>query len=81
MRKRRAKIIATLGPSSSSVATLEKLLTAGLDVARVNMSHGTHELHAETIKNVRTASENVKREIAILADLLDIARYGYTIGG
>ena len=69
MSTRRAKIIATVGPSSNSIETLEKLILAGMNAARVNMSHGTYEAHAQTIKNVREASKNVKREVAILLDL------------
>lgn len=66
---RKAKIVATLGPVSSSVDVIEKLITAGLDVARVNMSHGTHESHAELISNIRNASEKAQKEVAILIDL------------
>ncbi|MFY7991765.1 MAG: pyruvate kinase [Bacteriovoracaceae bacterium] len=69
MSTRRAKIIATVGPSSNSIPMLEKLILAGMNAARVNMSHGTYEAHAQTIKNVREASINVKREVAILLDL------------
>lgn len=66
---RRAKIIATVGPSSSTVEMLEKLIRAGMNVARVNMSHGTHEGHAQTIKNIRQASKNTGWEVGILCDL------------
>lgn len=66
---RRAKIVATLGPSSNTVEMIEKLIQAGINVARINMSHGTHETHAQTIKNIREASKKVKREIAVLLDL------------
>ena len=69
MALRKAKIVATLGPSSNDVKTIEELIKAGLNVARVNMSHGTHESHSELIKNIRQASENVRREVAILIDL------------
>lgn len=69
MSIRRAKIIATIGPSSNTIPMLEKMILAGMDAARVNMSHGTYEAHAESIKNIRTASKNVGREIAILLDL------------
>jgi pyruvate kinase len=68
-RQRRAKIVATLGPASSSVIMIERLIKAGIDIARVNMSHGTHETHAELIANIRQASKNAKREIGILCDL------------
>ncbi|MBD65423.1 MAG: pyruvate kinase [Halobacteriovoraceae bacterium] len=66
---RRAKIVATIGPSSNSIEMLEKLINAGLNVARINMSHGTHESHAEVIKKIRQASKNTGYEVAILCDL------------
>lgn len=66
---RRAKIVATIGPSSNSVEMIEKLIKAGMNVCRLNMSHGTHEGHAEVIKNIREASLNLKQEVAILCDL------------
>lgn len=66
---RRAKIIATIGPSSNTVETLVSLIHAGIDAARINMSHGTHEGHAQSIANVREASRLAGREIAILLDL------------
>lgn len=66
---RRAKIIATIGPSSSSQDMLEKLINAGINVCRVNMSHGTYEAHAQVIKNIREASKVTGYEVAILADL------------
>lgn len=69
MKVRRAKIVGTLGPSSNTVEMIEKLIKAGLNVARVNMSHGTHEGHAQLIQNIRTASKNINREVGILIDL------------
>lgn len=66
---RKAKIVGTLGPASNSVETIKKLIEAGLNVARINMSHGTHEGHAQTIANVREASRLVGREVAVLLDL------------
>lgn len=69
MLSRRAKIVATLGPSSNTVEKIAKLIHAGLNVARVNMSHGTHEAHAEVIKNIREASKITGREVAIMMDL------------
>ncbi len=69
MSLRRAKIVATLGPSSNTKEMIEKLIFAGLNVARVNMSHGTHEGHAELIRNIREASKSSRREVAILVDL------------
>ena len=69
MSIRRAKIIATIGPSSNTIEMLEKMILAGMNAARVNMSHGTYEAHEQSIKNVRQASRNVGREVAILLDL------------
>jgi pyruvate kinase len=66
---RKAKIVGTLGPSSDSVEKIAELIRAGLNVARINMSHGTHEGHEQVIKNVREASRLVEREVAILLDL------------
>ncbi|MBF0359906.1 MAG: pyruvate kinase [Oligoflexia bacterium] len=66
---RKAKIIGTVGPGSSKRATIIELIRAGLDVIRVNMSHGTYSDHAEVIKSVRIASKIVKKEVAILLDL------------
>jgi pyruvate kinase len=66
---RRAKIIATVGPSSNTVEKLVALIHAGLDAARINMSHGTHEGHARSIANVREASRQAGREVAVLLDL------------
>ncbi len=66
---RRAKIIATIGPSSNTIEMLERLIRAGMNVARINMSHGTHEGHAQTISNIRQASLNVGWEVGVLCDL------------
>lgn len=65
----KTKIVCTLGPASSSVDVLEKMIRAGMDVARLNFSHGTYDEHRETIQNVRTAAERVGEPIAILQDL------------
>jgi len=66
---RKAKIICTMGPASRDEPTLGKLVAAGMDCARLNFSHGTHEDHARAIANVRRASEIAGRPIAILLDL------------
>ena len=66
---RKAKIVATLGPASNSPEKLRALLLAGMDVARVNMSHGACEQHAETIRTARAIAAEVNRPLAILLDL------------
>jgi pyruvate kinase len=66
---RRAKILATLGPASNSAEIIEAMLKAGLNAARVNMSHGTREVHAETIKTARAAAKKLNKALAILVDL------------
>ena len=67
--KRRAKIICTVGPASNSEATLRDLLRMGMDVARLNFSHGTHEDHARTIERIRKAAHAEGRTVCILQDL------------
>jgi len=66
---RRAKIVATLGPSSSTEKTFRELVRAGLDVARLNFSHGSHEQKAELIAMVRKVAKEEGKPICILADL------------
>jgi pyruvate kinase len=66
---RRTKIIATIGPASSSRETLLGIARAGMDAARLNFSHGTHAEHAARISLVREVQEEVGRPIAIIADL------------
>ncbi len=65
----RTKIVCTLGPASSSRETLRSLIDAGLNVARINFSHSTHEQHAATIALVRDVANETGRPIAILGDL------------
>ena len=69
MAFRHSKIVCTIGPACRSPRMIERLLRAGMDVARLNFSHGTHEEHARTIAQVRAASLALKKTIAILADL------------
>jgi pyruvate kinase len=66
---RRAKILATLGPSSNTQEIIEKLIQAGTNAVRINMSHGTQEQHAETVKAARAAAANLNVPISILVDL------------
>ncbi len=66
---RRTKIVATIGPSSREPETLVRMVEAGLDVARLNFSHGNREIHAENAERVRAAASQVGRQVAILQDL------------
>ncbi|HEY9077179.1 MAG TPA: pyruvate kinase [Anaerolineaceae bacterium] len=66
---RRAKVVATIGPSSQDEKILRKLITSGLDVARLNFSHGTYEDHAEKIFLIRKLSTELKKAVTILQDL------------
>src|ERR1700690_684185 len=68
-RRRRTKIIATLGPASSSADVLARLFQAGADVFRLNFSHGTHEDHAKRFAMIRELEEKFDRPIGILADV------------
>ena len=68
-RGRKVKILATLGPASRSPEMIGKLLRAGADAFRVNMSHGDHATHAETIAAIRAAEKDFGRPIAVLCDL------------
>jgi len=65
----RAKIIATLGPASDDKDTIRNLLTAGMDVARINFSHGDLESHARVIQTLRETARDLNRPITILQDL------------
>ena len=67
--RRRTKIVATLGPASGSEATLEKMIDAGLDVVRLNFSHGQAEEHAERAELVRSLARAAGRPVGVLADL------------
>ena len=67
--QKKTKIVATLGPASADVATLRKMIRAGLNVARINCSHGSHESYAAQITAVRSAAAKEKANIAILLDL------------
>jgi pyruvate kinase len=66
---RRTKIVATIGPTSREPQTLQRMVEAGMDVARLNYSHGTLEEHAEMVRRVRDAAGQVGRQIAVLQDL------------
>ena len=67
--QRRAKIICTVGPSSNSLPVLGDLMRLGMDVARLNFSHGTHEEHARNIERIRRCAKQAGRTVCILQDL------------
>jgi pyruvate kinase len=69
MAFRHSKIVCTIGPASRSPRIIERLLQAGMDVARLNFSHGSHANHAENIANLRAAALHIHKPLAILADL------------
>src|SRR5271154_2214874 len=69
MTTRHSKIVCTIGPETRSPRMIDKLIRAGMDVARLNFSHGSHEEHAQTFAMLRTAAEKNKKSLAILADL------------
>src|SRR6187431_2891557 len=66
---RRAKIVATLGPATSSYENLRAIIDAGVDVARMNLSHGSYAVHEEVYANVRKAAEDSGRAVAVMVDL------------
>ncbi|MDR0316711.1 MAG: pyruvate kinase [Treponema sp.] len=68
MQIRKTKIVCSLGPSSSDDSVVEELILAGMNVARLNFSHGSHETHRESIERVRRASEKLDVPVAILLD-------------
>lgn len=69
LHSRRARIICTLGPATSSLENIVELVEAGMDVARLNMSHGSWEVHQQLFERVREAESRVGKPVAIMADL------------
>ncbi|MGZ5781021.1 MAG: pyruvate kinase, partial [Burkholderiaceae bacterium] len=67
--RRSTKIVATIGPASSDIETLTGLIKAGVDVVRLNFSHGKAQDHIDRARMVREAAQICKREVAIMADL------------
>ncbi|MGP1613965.1 MAG: pyruvate kinase, partial [Pollutimonas bauzanensis] len=82
MTRRRTKIVATLGPASSSPEKIEQLILAGMDVARLNFSHGEAEDHRQRVQLVRSLAEKHGKYVAIMGDLqgpkIRIARFRNT---
>ena len=66
---RQTKIIATIGPASGDALVLEQLINAGVDICRLNFSHGSHEAHAETFHRIRAAAARASKVVGILQDL------------
>jgi len=66
---RRTKIVATLGPGSSSSEVIMEMIRAGVDVFRLNFSHGSHEEQRHRVDMIRSCSESSRRIVGILADL------------
>ena len=67
--KRRSKIVCTIGPATGSVVMIERLIRGGMNVARLNLSHGTQSMHARYAVTVRKISERLRMPVAILMDL------------
>jgi pyruvate kinase len=82
MIHRRTKIVCTLGPASASPQMIDRMIAAGMDVARLNFSHGAHADHARMVDWVRRASGKYEKSIAVLADLQGPKiRTGKLVGG
>lgn len=79
MTLRRTKIIATIGPASESPQVLREIIEAGVNLVRINMSHGTYQRHSAVIKHVRSISKDLNLEVGVLVDLqgpkIRIARF------
>ena len=69
MFEKKTKIVATLGPSSQDYKTIEKMIKAGVNVFRLNFSHGSYENHAALIKSIRQAEKNLNIPVAVMQDL------------
>ncbi len=69
MNSKKTKIVCTIGPSTSDLDMLIRLIETGMDAARLNFSHGSHEQHIQTIRNIREAAKITGREVAIMQDL------------
>ena len=66
---RRTKIVATIGPASQDAESIANLLKAGMDVARLNFSHGSHQVHAQVYQLLRKTSHDLNLPLAIFQDL------------
>lgn len=68
-KMKKTKIVATIGPASEKVADLENMIKEGMNVCRLNFSHGDHDWHRMAIENIRTAEKHLKKKIGIMADI------------
>ncbi|MCB9261243.1 MAG: pyruvate kinase [Flavobacteriales bacterium] len=68
-RFNKTKIVATIGPATSNIETLKEMILAGMDVCRINFSHGTHEQHLQVAKNIKLLNKELGRSISLLGDL------------
>ena len=66
---KRVKIIATLGPATSNLDSIKKLIVCGVDVFRLNFSHGSHRDHATLVKRIRASSSELNKPVGIIQDL------------
>jgi pyruvate kinase len=79
---RKARIVCTVGPASSSLEVLRAMIEAGMDVARLNFSHGTHDEHRQRVELIRKASKQARRPVALLQDVQGPKiRLGRFVGG
>lgn len=69
LKRRRTKIVATLGPATADAESIRRLVDLGVNVFRINMSHGTHDEYREVVQRVRSISDSGKEQVAVLADL------------
>ena len=67
--EKRTKILATIGPASNAQTTIEKMVASGMDICRLNLSHGTHKEHAEVVRRIRAVERKTGRPVGIHADL------------
>lgn len=69
LQTNKTKLVCTIGPASDSPKMIEKVIEAGMNIARLNFSHGDFEYHGKVIKNIRAASERIGKRVSIMADL------------
>ena len=67
--RKKTKIVCTIGPASQSPAVLERMIGAGMNIARLNFAHGDFDSHRQTIANIRAAAQKMGRRVAIFGDL------------